>query len=188
MYLIVGLGNPGEEYENTRHNIGFQVVDGIAKSIGIGELRFKKKCNALVGEAEISGHKVIVCQPQTFMNLSGDSVQALLSWYKISHDHLIVCYDDVDIEPGEVKVRLGGSSAGHHGVESIMGRIGTPQFIRVRVGVGRETPSGDVSDHVLEKIPSAQKEILNEAILRAAEASIAIISDGLEKAKSRFGA
>ena len=185
MYLVAGLGNPGREFENTRHNLGFRVADDVAKRLGVPELKFKTKCNALVGEANIVGHKVIIAEPQTFMNLSGQAVQALLSWYKIPTDHLIVIHDDVDIEAGEIRVKQGGGAAGHHGLESIIASIGSQEFIRVRVGIGREG-SGDVTEYVLQMIPKEQADILNHSMIDAADAVVSVISDGIEAAKNKF--
>ncbi|MBN3032837.1 MAG: aminoacyl-tRNA hydrolase [Candidatus Saganbacteria bacterium] len=186
MYLIVGLGNPGEEYENTRHNLGFRVVNELAARLGLKSLRSKHK--SFVGESEIAGHKVILAEPQTFMNDSGAAVRGLLSWYRIDLKKLIVIYDDVDLEVGRVRVREQGSAGGHHGVESVIASLGTSEFIRVRLGIGRESLTGDVADYVLQNIPPAQREALEAAIVTAADAVIAIITDGLSAAMNRFNA
>ncbi len=186
MYLIVGLGNPGKEYENTRHNIGFRVLEEVAPRVGVGELKYKLKCMALVADGKLKDHKLILAEPQTFMNLSGEAVDALLRWYKISADHLIVLYDDVDVDLGQIRVKLGGSSAGHHGIESIMNKIKTAEFIRVRVGIGRSDLLGDVTDYVLEEIPLSQKSVLDKAILNAVDATLSIVTEGMETAKAKF--
>lgn len=185
MFLIVGLGNPGVEYENTRHNLGFRAVEELAERMGLKELKFKTKCNALVGEGKLDGHKVIVAEPRTFMNLSGQAVHALASWYKILPDHLIIIHDDVDIEPGEIRVKFGGGAAGHHGIESVMNVTGTQDFIRIRIGIGREGP-GEVTEYVLKPIPKEEREIIGISVMNAAQAAIQIVTAGLEAAKNKF--
>ncbi len=173
MYLIVGLGNPGPEYENTRHNLGFRVVSELASRLGLPA--FKDKHHSFLAEGKISDHKVILAQPQTFMNNSGPAVAGLLAWYKIEPAKLIVIYDDVDLEIGVIRSREKGGAGGHHGLESVIGSIGTSEFARVRVGIGRESLTGDVSDYVLQKIPPAQRETLEAAIMSAADAVEAFV-------------
>jgi len=185
MYLVIGLGNPGREYENTRHNLGFAAVEEVAQTLDIPELKFKHKCNALVGEAKLDGHKVILAEPQTFMNLSGDAAIALSQWYKIPPENIIVIHDDVDLEPGEIKIKMGGGSAGHHGIESVTARLGTPDFVRIRVGVGKGG-ANDVSEHVLDDIPPSQRTSINGAITNASDAVISIITEGLNPAMNKF--
>lgn len=184
MFLIVGLGNPGSEYVATRHNLGFKVVDELAGRLGIKS--FKNKCQAEIAESSLAGHKVILVRPQTFINNSGLSVRSLLEWYKINPAKLIVIYDDVDLEVGQLRLREKGNAGGHHGVESIISNIGTTEFARVRIGIGRENLTGDVADYVLAKIPSGQQEILAEAINKAAEAVEAIVTTGLPAAMNKF--
>lgn len=174
MFLVVGLGNPGPEYENTRHNLGFKVIEELARRLGISSL--KSKCHSFVAETKIGDHKVILAQPQTFMNDSGLAVRGLMEWFKIDLNKLILIYDDVDLEVGEIRVREKGSSAGHHGVESVMASLGTSEFRRVRIGVGRENLTGDVTEYVLQKIPPGQREALDQAIISAADAVEVIIN------------
>ncbi|OGB90048.1 aminoacyl-tRNA hydrolase [candidate division WOR-1 bacterium RIFCSPHIGHO2_01_FULL_53_15] len=174
MYLIAGLGNPGPEYENTRHNLGFRVVNELASRLGLTS--FKEKHHSLLAEGKIGGHKVILAQPQAFMNNSGPAVRGLLAWYKIETAKLIIVYDDVDLEVGMVRAREKGGAGGHHGVESIIESIGSSEFARVRVGVGRENLTGDVSDYVLQNIPPAQREALEAAVVAAAEAVETLIN------------
>lgn len=174
MFLIVGLGNPGPEYENTRHNLGFEVIEELAGRLSITSL--KSKCHSFIAEAKIGNHKIIIAQPQTFMNNSGPAVRGLLEWFKINLRNLILVYDDVDLEVGQVRLREKGSSAGHHGVESVMASLGTGSFVRVRIGIGRESLTGDVTEYVLQKIPPSQREVLDGAIIAAADAVEAIVN------------
>lgn len=184
MYLIVGLGNPGKEYENTRHNLGFKAIDELARRLGIKSL--KSKCQSFIAEAKIDDKKVIIAQPQTFMNNSGPAVRGLLEWFKINPENLILIYDDVDLEVGQLRVREKGGAGGHHGVESVMASVATTQFVRVRLGIGRESLTDDVTDYVLQNIPPAQRESLDEAVVSAADAVESIVSQGLLKAMNKF--
>jgi len=184
MYLIVGLGNPGPEYEDTRHNLGFRVIDELARRLGAASL--KSKCHSFIAEGRIGQHKVIIAQPQTFMNSSGPAVRGLLDWFKFGSDRLILIYDDVDLEVGQLRLREKGSAGGHHGVESVIASVGASHFARVRIGIGRENLSDDVTDYVLQKIPPAQRDVLEEAVISAADAVEAIVMDGLPAAMSKF--
>ena len=187
MYLVVGLGNPGKEYESTRHNIGFKVIDRISKDLQIPVL--KGQCNALIGQGTIDGHKIILAKPQTFMNLSGGSVLELMNWYKIEAHHLVLIYDDLDLDIGQLRIRPKGNSGGHKGVGSVIHRLGTTEFARVRIGIGKpdqliEGEKG--SDYVLSKIPKSEQEAIDKAILSAAEAVPLVINEGLEAAMNKY--
>lgn len=184
MYLIIGLGNPGEQYGSTRHNIGFRFIDRLSKDLSI-EIS-KGQCRALIGQGTLGGHKIILAKPQTFMNLSGDSVRELAQWYKIEHDHVIVAYDDLDLEVGQLRIRSKGNSGGHHGVESIMNCLGTTEFIRIRIGIGRGSIGGDNSGYVLSNIPAKELEAIDQAIVAAAEAVPVIVEQGLSKAMNKY--
>jgi PTH1 family peptidyl-tRNA hydrolase len=184
MYLIVGLGNPGPEYEDTRHNLGFRVIEELARRLGITSL--KSKCHSFIAEAKLGEHKIILAQPQTFMNNSGPAVRGLLDWFKLKPNNLILIYDDVDLEVGQLRLREKGSAGGHHGVESVIASAGTSNFARVRIGIGRENLTDDVTEYVLQKIPPAQSEPLAEAVISAADAVELIVSDGLPAAMSKF--
>ena len=173
MYLIVGLGNPGPEYEETRHNLGFKALDELAVRLGV--TGFKAKHQALLAEARLGDAKLLLLKPQTFMNNSGLAVQAAAAWHKIAPAKVIVFYDDVDLEAGQIRVREKGSAGGHHGVESLIARLGTTDFSRVRIGIGRPSLIGDVTGYVLQKIPPAQREALQQAVVLAAEAAEAIV-------------
>lgn len=184
MYLIVGLGNPGKEYELTRHNLGFRVIDALAKELNVDVTR--SNCNALIGNGQVEVTKVILAKPQTFMNLSGDSVKELMNWYKIELDHLLLINDDLDLDPGKIRIKEKGNSAGHKGVESVINRIGTSNFVRIRIGIGRETLGGDNSKYVLEKPRPDQLEALDSSISAAADAVKSIIKNGVEQAMNEF--
>jgi len=172
MYIIVGLGNPGAEYQNTRHNLGFKVVEELARRLKLNELKMKNKLQAFIGEGEYEGHKIILAQPATFMNNSGIAVSAILNWYKVPPEKLIVIYDDVDLEVGQIRLRSEGGAGGHHGVESIIEHISTTEFNRVRIGIGRQGFSGDVAGHVLGNITPSERELLDPAIIKAADAAL----------------
>jgi len=186
MFLVVGLGNPGPEYEDTRHNLGFKVIEELARRHGIPS--FKSKFHSFLGEVSINQRKIILAQPQTFMNNSGLAVRGMLEWYKLLPGHLILIYDDVDLEVGQLRIRDHGNAGGHHGVESVMNSLGATEFMRVRIGISRESLSGDVSDYVLQKIPPSQRESLDQSILTAADAVESIIHDGLVVAMNKFNA
>jgi peptidyl-tRNA hydrolase, PTH1 family len=173
MFLIAGLGNPGAEYADTRHNLGFRAVDELAARLGVKS--FKTKHQSLLAEANLGDAKLLLLKPQTFMNNSGLAVQAAAAWHKIIPAKMIVIYDDVDLEVGQIRVREKGSAGGHHGIESLIAQLGTTDFCRVRIGIGRESVAGDVSEYVLQKIPPAQREALQLAVFAAAEAVEAIV-------------
>lgn len=185
MHIIVGLGNPGPEYENTRHNMGFKVITSLSSMFSPVEFKHKKKCFSLVGEALFEGRKIIFAQPQTYMNLSGQAVSALLHWHKVSPNNLIVIYDDVDLEVGQIRIRSGGGSSGHRGVESVISETGTSDFIRIRIGIGRDDLK-DVKDYVLEPISFEQQQVLTPAVDSAAKAAISIILNGVDFAMNQF--
>lgn len=184
MYLIVGLGNPGAEYAHTRHNLGFKVIAELAARRQI--VTFKEKSNSHITETNLENHRVILVQPQTFMNNSGPAVRGLLEWFKIPPGHLILIYDDVDLPAGELRLREKGNAGGHHGVESVIESLRTTQFSRIRIGIGRPDLSGDISDYVLQKISAAEQEVLAEAVSRAADAVAAIVREGIAKAMNEF--
>ncbi len=187
MYLVVGLGNPGKEYELTRHNIGFRVIDRISADLKIKVS--KGQCLAITGQGDAAGHKLILAKPQTFMNLSGDSVSELVRWFKIERGHLMVIYDDLDLDTGTLRIRPKGNSGGHKGVESIINRLGTTEFTRIRLGIGRpdRTPlKEDSSGYVLSRIPREEQEAIDQAILSAAEAVPLILKEGLEAAMNKY--
>lgn len=185
-YLIVGLGNPGRQYDGSRHNTGFEVADILIDKWKIdGPTRFKK---SLVGKGKIGDAKVIIMKPMTYMNLSGEAVREGVDYWKIDPStHLIVISDDIDLEPGHLRIREKGSAGGHNGLKNIVQHLGDGNFIRVRVGVGaKPNPEYDLADHVLGHPKGEEKEKIDEAKMRAADAVEAIITEGIDKAMNRF--
>ncbi|GAB6159241.1 aminoacyl-tRNA hydrolase [Desulfotomaculum varum] len=182
MKLIVGLGNPGPAYAHTRHNVGFMVIDSLARQLG-AEVN-KEQHKALVGQAAIGGTRVILAKPQTYMNLSGQAVVALMNWYKLTPEDLLVIADDMDLPPGFLRMRKKGSDGGQKGLRNIIELLGTQEFPRLRLGIGR--PAHGAVDHVLGKIAGTEAELLQEAIARAAEAAKTWVLEGTDKAMNKF--
>ena len=178
------MGNPGREYEKTRHNLGFKVVDEVAGRLNTG---FKESDNYQISEGFIGQEKVVLIKPLTFMNLSGNAVSKVLSYYKCEADHLIVIHDDLDIEPGRMKIKMGGGSGGHKGIESIISTIGDREFLRIKIGIGRPEHN-NVEGYVLSKIRGNEEDMLNEMVFQAADAVDSIVSGGHEKAMNTFNA
>ena len=185
MYIIVGLGNPKTEYKNTRHNIGFDVIDVLADKYNIvTEIR---KHKAFCGKGFIGSEKVVLAMPQTYMNLSGDSVREIVDYYKIDIEkELIVIYDDVDLDVGQLRVRKKGSAGGHNGMKSIIGQLGTENFTRIRMGVGAKPKGYDLADYVLGHFSKDEREIMDGSIIKATEAVKEIIEEGVDMAMNRF--
>lgn len=183
VYIIVGLGNPGKKYENTRHNMGFIAVDLIAEEYGIkvDKLKFK----ALVGEGRIAGQKVVLVKPQTFMNLSGQSVTEIMNFYKEDIENLIVIYDDIDIPTGSIRLRKKGSAGTHNGMRNIVYLLGDDGFPRIRVGIGSETKV-DLINYVVGGVSKKEKDILEDALTKAAKAAVCIIEKGIDKAMNEY--
>jgi PTH1 family peptidyl-tRNA hydrolase len=184
VWLAVGLGNPGKTYERTRHNAGARAAERLAERLGV-KLR-PSKAPALVGEGSIEGERVVVARPTTFMNESGRAVRALMESLKLDPSRLIVLHDDIDLQAGKLRLKRGGGDAGHHGLESIVSSLGTGDFFRVRIGVGRPEGPQDPADWVLEPMSQTAAKELSLAEAEAAEGALAIIREGLERAKSRF--
>ncbi len=183
--IVAGLGNPGQKYANTRHNAGFMVVDVLASWMGIAVS--VKKCAALTGLGRIGAVDVLLAKPQTYMNLSGRSVAALLKQYRLSPADLVVVYDDLDLPPGRIRVRPKGGSAGHRGVQSIIDALGTQDFPRVRVGIGRpDGPEADPVDFVLAPLRGDEAEQLAKAAELAACAVRCLLTDGVEQAMNEY--
>ena len=178
MYIIAGLGNPGSKYENTRHNMGFKAIDAMASEFGIDVNRAKFK--GLIGEGRIGSEKVILLKPQTYMNLSGQSVREIMNFYKIPEENLIVIYDDFDLPIGSIRVRKSGGPGTHNGMKSVVQELGSRKFPRVRVGIG--SSDGSTIQFVIGKVGKDEQQILNEAAEAAASAAADIIRIGIENA------
>lgn len=184
MYLIVGLGNPEKEYANTRHNMGFNVINKIAQEYKI-ELT-KEKFQGIYGMGQIESEKVILLKPQTYMNLSGISIREFVNFYKIEKEKIIVIYDDVDIEPGLIRIRKKGTAGSHNGMKSVVNELGTINFIRIRVGIGKPKYENDMINHVLQKIDESEKEIINQGIELAYLATIETIKKNIDVAMNKY--
>jgi len=186
MLLIIGLGNPGGGYSKTRHNAGFLLLDFLAKKHGISFS--SRECLSQTGRGEISGKPVVLAKPRTYMNLSGQAASKLARKYRASPREIIVVHDDLDLKPGQLRLRSGGSSAGHKGIDSIMACLGTRDFIRLKIGIGR--PPGcqdeDVVDYVLGTLTAEEHDLMDSVIPRGAEALECLLEEGLENAMNRF--
>lgn len=184
MYLIVGLGNPESDYSKTRHNMGFNVINKIADKYAIDVN--KSKFKGLFGSGIIEGEKVILLKPQTFMNLSGESVIEAMNFYKIQEDELIVIYDDFDTDAGLIRVRKNGSAGSHNGMKSVIGCINSDKFCRVRVGIGRPKDNTDMITYVIGHIPEEEMKILDEGTDIARDAIIEIIKNDVDAAMNKY--
>ena len=183
MYIIVGLGNPGDKYAATRHNIGFDAITRISDDYNI-PLDFKKH-KALCGKGYIEGKKVILAQPQTYMNLSGESVRELADYYKAAADELVIIYDDISLDVGQLRIRGRGSAGGHNGIKSIIQHLGTQEFPRIKIGVGDKPRGWDLADYVLGRFPNGEEEQVREALREASKAVKIIVSEGLTAAMNK---
>lgn len=169
MKLIVGLGNPGDRYRETYHNIGFNALDILAARFSVPELRFDKKSDSLLGDVSVAGQKVMLCKPQTFMNLSGDAVCEIAHYYKLSPKEILILYDDVDIKKGIVRARQNGSAGTHNGMRDIVSKLGSFDFARVRIGTGLKPDFISLVDYVLSKPFPSERKLLDRACAAAAE-------------------
>lgn len=184
MYLIVGLGNPEPTYSKTRHNMGFDTINKLAKKYNI-EIN-KNKFQGLYETATIEGQKVVLIKPQTYMNLSGNCVKEFVDFYKIENENILVIYDDMDIEPGTIKIRKKGSAGGHNGMKSIIQILRTEEFPRIRIGIGRPEHNGDEINYVIGAIPDEEIPKLEEGTENAKEAIIEILKNGIDSAMNKF--
>lgn len=184
MFIIAGLGNPTREYEKTRHNVGFEVIDILADKLGIRVT--DKKHRAFCGMGMLGTEKVILSKPQTYMNLSGESIGSMADFYKVEPEHIIVICDDINLEEGQLRIRTKGSAGGHNGLKNIISHLGTQEFLRIRVGVGEKPKEMDLADYVLGRFPKEQEAIMEDAYKAAAEAAIMIVSDGADMAMNHF--
>ena len=184
MKIIAGLGIPTREYEGTRHNMGFSAIYQIADRYNIKMNIARHK--ALIGTGIIAGEKVMLVMPQTYMNLSGESIGEILRFYKLSPADLIILYDDIDLDVGKLRIRAKGSAGGHNGIKSIIAHIGTETFDRVRIGVGHKPEGWDLADHVLSRFSKEELPVVRDSVSRAADAIEVIISSGIEAAMNKF--
>ena len=184
MYIIVGLGNPGKKYEHTRHNAGFDVLDILAEEYDIKIDKIKHK--ALIGEGRIGSEKVVLVKPQTYMNLSGESVQSVFQFYKVDMDHLIVVYDDIDLDIGKLRIRKKGSAGSHNGMKSIIKCLGSQDFPRIRVGVSKPEPNRDLADFVLSRVPKDQADDMRSGLEKAVKTVEEIIRTDIDMAMNKY--
>ena len=184
MFLIVGLGNPGEEYEHTRHNAGFDTVDKIAAEIGVRY--WKSECGALTDKGAYHDIDVVLAKPQSYMNTSGGPVKQLMNAYGVSPDHLVVIHDELDIDPGTIRVKFGGGHAGHNGLRSICDKLGTRDWFRMRCGIGRPPGRMPVADYVLSLPKKDAADDFAQATDLGCEAALFLIEHGLEKTQQKF--
>ena len=184
MKIMVGLGNPGAEYAHTKHNVGFMLVDALAERIGIDT--WQEKFNSLIAVGRIDAQKVLLVKPLTYMNESGRAVGPLLDWYKLAPEDLIVAHDDMDIAAGTIRLRRKGSAGGHNGIKSLLAHIGSEDFSRVRIGIGRPLPGWTVVRHVLAPFPADDATKIQEAISYLLPAVECIVTDGIDMAMNRY--
>lgn len=184
MYIIAGLGNPTREYEKTRHNVGFDTIDVLADRLNtsVDEKKFK----GLYGRGIIAGEKVILLKPQTFMNLSGESVREAADFYKVDPEHIIVIYDDISLDVGQLRIRKKGSAGGHNGIKNIIAHLGTQEFPRIKVGVGDKPKGMDLADYVLGHFSKEDQAKMDEAFKDAADAAEMILDKGMDAAMNHY--
>ena len=185
LYIIVGLGNPGDKYEKTRHNVGFNVIDLLAKEYSIDVSKIKHK--ALIGEGRVGTEKVILVKPMTYMNLSGESVRSLLDYYKVDEEHeLIVIYDDISLDVGQLRIRAKGSAGGHNGMKNIIAHLGSQVFPRIKVGVGEKPAKYDLADYVLGHFSKGEAKLMDEGYDHAVHAVELIVSGQINEAMNEY--
>lgn len=184
MYLIIGLGNPEEEYRCTRHNMGFDTINKIAKTYQI-EMK-RRKFDAIYGDGIIEGKKVMLIKPQTYMNLSGKALIQFIQFYQVALEDIVVIYDDMDIEPGKIKIRKKGGAGSHNGMKSVVSELQSEEFARIRVGIGKPERKEEMISYVIGSIPEEEKDILEEGTTKASKAVIEIIKQGINQAMNQF--
>ncbi|GAA3656008.1 aminoacyl-tRNA hydrolase [Asaccharospora irregularis] len=184
MYIIVGLGNPGKQYENTRHNVGFNVIDILAKEYGISVTKIKHK--ALIGEGRVESEKVILVKPQTYMNLSGETLIDIYKYYKVDLSNIVVVYDDIDLDVGKIRIRKKGSGGTHNGMRSITKCLGSNEFPRVRVGVSKPTNGQDLADFVLSRFRKEESDDIAQGLEKAFRAVDSIIRDNIDISMNKY--
>ena len=187
MYVIAGLGNPKKEYDNTRHNIGFSIIDMLAEKTGISVSTAKHK--GLLGAGYWNGQKILLVKPLTYMNLSGESIAEIVNFYKLDPEsEMLIIFDDISLAPGNIRVRKKGSAGGHNGIKSIISSVGTSNFMRIKVGVGEKPQGWDLADHVLGRFSGEDRARVEEAIRDAEDAAVLMIQGEADKAMNDFNA
>ncbi|MCI9148687.1 MAG: aminoacyl-tRNA hydrolase [Hungatella sp.] len=184
MYIIAGLGNPGKQYESTRHNVGFCVIDILADRMGV--CVEEKKHKALCGRGILEGHKIVLLKPQTFMNLSGESIRGAADYYKVEKENIMIIYDDISLEPGQLRIRKKGSAGGHNGIKNIIAHLGTQEFPRIKVGIGDKPRQMDLADYVLSRFSKGEQELMDKAYRDAADAAAMVIGQGMDPAMNHY--
>ena len=184
MYIIAGLGNPSKEYEKTRHNAGFDTIELLAEKLGIDLT--EKKHRAYCGKGMIGTEKVLLLKPQTFMNNSGESLRDAADFYKVEPEQILVIYDDISLEPGQLRIRMKGSAGGHNGIKSIIAHLKTQDFPRIKIGVGAKPERMDLADYVLSRFSPAEREKMEESFREGAEAVITFLKDGKDAAMNQY--
>ncbi|MEG1870684.1 MAG: aminoacyl-tRNA hydrolase [Peptostreptococcaceae bacterium] len=184
MYVVVGLGNPGKQYEKTRHNVGFNVIDNLAKEYGISVTKIKHK--ALIGEGRVGSEKVLLVKPQTYMNLSGETLIDIYNYYNVEMENIIVIYDDIDLDVGKIRIRKKGSGGTHNGMRSITKCLGSNDFPRVRVGVSRPRSGQDLADFVLSRFRKEEDDDVEQGLEKATKAVDVMIRDNIDLAMNKY--
>ena len=184
MYIIAGLGNPTKTYEGTRHNIGFDMIDAIADKYNVTVTT--KKHKALTGKGMVDGVPVILAKPQTYMNLSGESIREIADFYKIPSENIIIIYDDISLEVGQLRIRKKGSAGGHNGIKNIIAHLGTQEFPRIKVGIGSKPDGWDLADYVLSKYSKAERACLRDAEKDVAEAAALMVNGNVDAAMNQY--
>ena len=184
MKCVIGLGNPGKKYDNTRHNIGFMAVDHMADMLGIEMANKKFKC--LIGVGYHKGEKVMLVKTQTFMNLSGEGVRPLLDYYKVAVDDILVLYDDLDLPVGRLRLRKKGSGGGHNGINSLNQHLGTEKYKRIRIGIDRPAPGASIPGYVLARFPKSEQPLIEKVVTRTSEASAAFLTEPFEEVMTEY--
>lgn len=184
LFIIAGLGNPGSRFDNTRHNIGFEAVDRLSEKYGIKITKLKFK--ALYGDGVIEGKRVLLVKPQTFMNLSGDSLREIIEWYKIPMDNLLVIYDDIDLPVSKIRIRPAGSAGTHNGMRSIVYQLQKDNFPRIKIGIGTPPEGWDLADFVLSKFSLDDKKLMEESLKNTLEAIPLLLKSGINAAMNRY--
>lgn len=184
LYIVVGLGNPGQKYEGTRHNVGFDAIEILARKHGITINKLKHK--ALSGEGSIGGRRVLLVKPQTFMNLSGESVRDIVDWYKVPVGNIIIIYDDIDLPLGKLKVRPKGSSGTHNGMRSVIYQLQSDEFPRIRIGIDKPPEGWELANYVLSRFSGEDRKVVDEIIVKAADAVEEILRSGIDQAMNKY--